>query len=188
MSGGGKPAIRSLALAALAGLMVLSGCKADAPAAKDGGAPGTSSLAAAIATAGDLSTVAAGLKSTGLASVFDGNASYTVLAPTDAAFKALGEKAGTLTADDNRAALAAVLRDHIVPGTLTPADIKKALEVSKGDPVKMRTVGNGELSFARAGDAITVTGPDGAAAKFAGDAVTARNGVAIPIDAVLKKL
>ncbi len=188
MSCRGKPAMRSLTLAALAGLMVLSGCKASAPAGKDAAAAGTSSLAAAITTAGDLSTVSAGLKSTGLASVFDGNASYTVLAPTDAAFKALGDKAGMLTADGNRAALAAVLRDHIVPGTLTPADIKKALEVSKGDPVKMRTVGNGEVTFTKAGNAITVSGPDGTSAKFAGDAVTARNGVAIPIDAVLKKL
>ena len=43
-----------------------------------------------------------------------------------------------------------------------------------------------QLDVVRAGDAITVTGEDGATARFAGTALRARNGVAIPVDGVLK--
>ena len=185
---------KSILTAALAcaGLMLLPACKKDAAADGSAGAeaakPGSDTLAKAIGSASNLSTVAAALKSTGLDAVFDGKASYTVLAPTDQAFAALGDKKASLTAPENGAALATALRDHIVPGTLTPADIAKAIDAAKGEPVKMRTVGNGELSFAKSGSTITVTAPDGSTAKFAGDAVAAKNGVAIPIDGLLKKI
>jgi uncharacterized surface protein with fasciclin (FAS1) repeats len=178
---------------ACAGLLLLPACKQDnAPgssaATTDASKPGDTTLAKAIGSASNLSTVAAALKATGLDAVFDGNASYTVLAPTDEAFGALGDKKAMLTAPENGAAMAAALRDHIVPGTLTPADIGKAIDAAKGEAVKMRTVGNGELAFTKSGSTITVTAPDGSSAKFAGDAVPAKNGVAIPIDALLKKI
>lgn len=181
--------MRSWTIAVLAGLLTLPACQQQGSAQNSASPAGkTASLDKAIASVGDLSIVSAGLRRTGLSTVFDGNASYTVLAPTDDAFKALGDKAAPLTAEGNGAALAAVLRDHIVPGTLTPTDIDRAIGAAKGDPVKMRTVGNAQVTFTKTGGTITVTGSDGSSARFAGAPVTAKNGVAIPIDAVLKKL
>ena len=111
-----------------------------------------------------------------------------MLAPTDGAFAALGDKGKALSEPEQKPALAAVLRDHIVPGTLTPEDISKAIDAAGGKPVKMRTVGEGTLSFAKDGEAITVTAADGSTARIEGKAIAANNGVALPISGVLKKV
>ena len=145
-------------------------------------------LAAAVSGAPGLTTVATALKATGLASVFDGTAPYTLLAPDDDAFGALGETGKTLQAPENGAAMAAILRDHILPGYLTVADIEAALKASGGDPVTMKTMGGKVLSFTREGEALVVSTPDGARAKVDGAALRASNGVVIPLDAVLRKL
>ena len=50
----------------------------------------------------------------------------------------------------------------------------------------MRTTGGHVLTFTADSDAITVAAEDGATAQFAGEALRARNGVAIPLDGVLK--
>ena len=84
--------------------------------------------------------------------------------------------------------MVAILRDHIVPGYLTPADIENAIELAEDGSVEIRTMGNHTLTFTSEGDTITVTGEDGASAKFAGDALRASNGVAIPLDTVLRKI
>ncbi|MGH6786241.1 MAG: fasciclin domain-containing protein [Novosphingobium sp.] len=175
---------------ALALLLALSACGQDAaaPDQADAAKPGDKALAAAIADSGELKTLSGALASTGLAAVFDGKASYTVLAPTDGAFAALGDKGKALGEPEQKPALAAVLRDHIVPGTLTPEDIAKAIEASGGKPVKMRTVGEGTVSFAKDGEAITVTAADGSTARIEGAAIAANNGVALPISGVLKKV
>ncbi|MGH6787231.1 MAG: fasciclin domain-containing protein [Novosphingobium sp.] len=175
---------------ALSLLLALPACGQDAAAPDQAAAakPGGKALAAAIADNSELKTLSDALASTGLSAVFDGKASYTVLAPTDGAFAALGDKGKALSDPEQKPALAAVLRDHIVPGTLTPEDIAKAIKASGGKPVKMRTVGEGTVSFAKDGEAITVTASDGSTAKLEGAAIAASNGVALPIDAVLKKV
>lgn len=177
-------------LPALALLLALPACGQDAstPDKSEAAKPQSKALSAAIADSADLKTLSGALASTGISAVFDGKASYTVLAPTDGAFAALGDKGKALSQPEEKPALAAVLRDHIVPGTLTREDIAKAIEASGGKPVKMRTVGEGTVSFAKSGDDITVTGADGSTAKIEGAAIAANNGVALPISAVLKKV
>lgn len=150
--------------------------------------PSDGTLAAAVSDAPGLTTIAAALKSTGLANVFDGTAPYTLLAPDDDAFGALGEAGKTLQSPENGAAMAEILRDHILPGYLTVADIDAALTAANGKPVKMKTMGGKEVSFAREGETLTVSTPDGARAKVAGAGLSASNGVVIPLDAVLRKL
>lgn len=145
-------------------------------------------LASAISDAPGMTVVATGLKSTGLANVFDGSAPYTILAPDDDAFGSLGGVATDLQQPENGAAMAAILRDHILPGFVTVADIDAALKDSNGKGVKMKTMGKTEVTFVREGDALVVTTADGARAKIDGTAQTASNGVLIPIDAVLRKL
>lgn len=155
-----------------------------APAAK--AADGT--LAAALSGASGLTVVASALQSTGLANVFDGAAPYTILAPDDDAFGALGTAGTVLRQPENSAAMAAILRDHILPGYLTVADIDAALKASGGKPVTMKTMGDTEVSFSREDDAMIVSTPDGARAKIDGAGLSASNGVVIPLDAVLRKL
>jgi uncharacterized surface protein with fasciclin (FAS1) repeats len=142
-------------------------------------------LAEAISEAGDLSTVASALGETGLAEVFDGAGSYTLFAPDDAAFEALGEPGEALRQPDQRAAMVAVLRDHIVAGYLTPEDIDTALE-TQGGSVEVETMGDHTLTFSRADGGVRVTSENGASAMLSGEAVRAGNGVAIPLDGVLK--
>jgi len=89
---------------------------------------------------------------------------------------------------EQRAALAALLRDHILPGYVTRDDINDALRRAAGNGVKMKTMGGHVVTFAGTGKAVTVTQEDGSSAKLAGDPLLAGNGVAIPIDGVLKKL
>lgn len=83
--------------------------------------------------------------------------------------------------------LTAVLRDHIVPGYLTPDDIGAAIDAQDGQ-VKVQTMGDHKLAFTRDGQGYRVTAEDGSSATIAGDTTTASNGVAIPVDGVLKKL
>lgn len=185
--------MRRLVLIALssAALAATSACgdKAEGEKAAAAGAKTSSgTLASAVGGAAGMSTVAAALKSSGLATVFDGNAPYTLLAPDDDAFGALGEAGAALKTPENSAAMAAVLRAHVLPGYVTRADLEAALAAAKGKPVKMKTMAGDEVSFAKAGDGVSVTAADGSTAKLDGAEVAASNGVALPIDAVLKKV
>ena len=180
------PIVAAFAAATLA----LGACAEDAAeeqAEQTGEAePSGDTLAEALSGAEGLGTVSEALRDVGLTQVFDGAGSYTILAPSDEAFAALGETGEALTEPDQRAAMAAILRDHIVPGYLTPDDIRNAIELSGDDSVQMRTTGGHVLTFTADGDAITVTAEDGATARLSGEALRARNGVAIPLDGVLK--
>ena len=71
---------------ALAGSLLLAACSGGS-GADDETAPGPSAetLAVMVAQADDLSAVSATLKDAGLAQVFDGTGSYTLLAPQDGA-------------------------------------------------------------------------------------------------------
>ena len=147
---------------------------------------GNETLATALAAEDDLDVLNTAMSETGLGQVFDGSAAYTVLAPNDAAF----EKA-TLNAemegDERNALLAAILRDHIIPGAVTPDDISTAIKAQQGD-IKMTTMGSGELTFSQ-NDAGTlmVTDAEGHSATLTGAPILATNGVAIPIDTVLRQ-
>ena len=180
---------RPLAAFAALALLALPACSADETAdqADAESEPTDDTLAAAISDADGLTVVASALGDSGLAQVFDGAGSYTIFAPNDAAFEALGETGAALREPGQSAAMAAVLRDHIVPGYLTPADIESAIE-AQGGAVKVETMGDHALTFTRADDGIRVTSEDGSNAMLTGDALKARNGVAIALDGVLKKV
>ena len=146
--------------------------------------PSSRTLADSLRGADGLGTLEGAVASSGLASVLDGVGPYTVFAPTDAAFQAAG---GAPSGDAMKAQSAALLRAHIVPGALTRADIAAALDRASGGKVEMRTMADGVLTFSRQGQAIVVTGPDGAAVRLTGDETLAGNGVLQPVDGVLLK-
>jgi uncharacterized surface protein with fasciclin (FAS1) repeats len=163
----------------------LGGCsKASGDASAKVDAHGT--LAAAIGGAPGLTTVSNALSQSGLADVFDGPGSYTVLAPDDSAFARLGPQAKALTGPEHRAEMVALLRGHILPGHLTPEAIRKAIAAKKG-PVKITTLGDGDVTFSDDHGKLAVTGPDGSKATVDGKALVASNGVVLPLDGLVKK-
>ncbi len=176
--------MRGLWIPALAGVLLLSACSggSDEAAEQSATKPSSETLAALVARSDDQSVVSETLKDAGLAQVFDGTAAYTLLAPRDAAFTTLGAAGATLRAPEQRPAMVAVLRDHIVPGYLTPADIKKAIDLADDGKVAMRTMAGHTLTFSEADGKLAATGEDGKSVRFAGDALLASNGVAIPVD------
>lgn len=176
------------------GLLALTGCgKQDETGAGKSNPISASTktnkpLNEALAETSGFSTMGHAIKDTGLAGVFDGKAHYTLLAPTDAAFANLGERGAALQQPQQRAALAAFVRAHIVPGDLTADDIGKALDKAGGKPVKLHAMDKATLSLARDGGKVIVTAPDGAKAALVTPSVKARNGSVIGLDGVLKKL
>jgi uncharacterized surface protein with fasciclin (FAS1) repeats len=177
----------SLTAVAAMSLFALGACSSGYDQTPTETAPTKDTLAEAIAATPKLGIVAGALVQTGLGQVFDGASAYTILAPDDAAFKALGKLGEKLQSPANRAAMAAILRDHTLPGYVTPADIETALK-NKNGPVEIETMGNHTLTFSQSGNGIEVTNEDGSNAELAGPAVKASNGVAIPIDGLLKKV
>jgi len=169
---------------AAAGAMLLAACSGQSSESGEEATaePSSQTLAALVAQSEDLSVVSATLEDAGLVQVFDGVAAYTLLAPRDATFDSLAEAGETLRSADQRPAMVAVLRDHIVPGYLTPGDIAKAVDLDDDGKVTMRTMAGHTLTFASVDGTITATSEDGATVRFAGDALLASNGVAIPVD------
>jgi uncharacterized surface protein with fasciclin (FAS1) repeats len=169
---------------------LLGACSANTtPEGEDAAATASkpeATLSETLADRPDLSTLRTALKDTGLATAFEGKASYTLLAPTDGAFAKLGEAGKTLMEPEDRAALAQVLRDHALPGYVTVDDVNTAINSAKDGIARMPSLGSGPVSFSRSGADLVVTGADGTSARIDGRPVLATNGVIIPIDTVLK--
>lgn len=166
-------------------LVILAGCDAeDMTAAPESEEVSTATIAALIASTEDLSTVAGVLSEAGLQSLFDGNAAYTIFAPTDAVFDELDVP---LEGEELRAARVAVIRDHIVPGYLTSSDIATAIE-EDGGAVEMHTMGGNTLTFSDDDKGLLITSSDGAEAHIAGAVRKGANGTIFPIDGLLKTL
>lgn len=182
---------RGAFLGAIAPLtLVLAACSGDADTSTDPNAATQEDMARTLATmlAGDeeLSAMSTALSRTGISTMLDGPSSYTLLAPTNAAFEAVS--AGELLNDEAQMpVVAGLLREHIIPGALTPESIRDAVE-DKGGPVTMRTLGSGTVTFSLDSDGISILGSDGSEAKLASGAVVGNNGVLFPIDGVLAAL
>jgi uncharacterized surface protein with fasciclin (FAS1) repeats len=164
---------------ALAGCGERTGEKSAAAAPE----PVNRTIVQVVAGEGDLDNLEAATNAAGLDGVLGGVGPYTVFAPVNAAFAPVGD----LSDEALKAQTIALLRDHIVPGALTRADIGKAIDQAGADGVKMRTMSDGLLTFVRDGTAIVVTTPDGARARLTGDETIASNGVVQPVDAMLVK-
>ncbi len=176
-----------LAALALASLPLVSACSdagsddKSAIATKD---DGTTTLASALGNNDDLDVLRDAMEESELSGVLDGPASYTLLAPSDEAFEAMGDSGKALLDDEQRPVLVALIRDHLLPGHLTPEAIGEAID-KKGGPVIMTTLGHTDVTFSKSGNTVNVALADGGKANFSGAATATNNGVVIPIDAVL---
>jgi uncharacterized surface protein with fasciclin (FAS1) repeats len=132
--------------------------------------PAPTTLADTTAANPQLTTLNKLITEAGLADTLRGPGPYTLFAPTDDAFKALPP--ATLEAlgkDKNR--LKTVMSYHVVPGTLTSADVKNG-------PVK--TVQGGDVTLYKSGTFLTVE-----EALVTTADVRATNGVIQVVDKVL---
>lgn len=167
-------------------VMTLAACsggdgKADGAAAAT---PSNRTLAATLKGDRAFGTLERVLDNAALGAVLEGTGPYTVFAPSDAAFTA---SAGNLGDEVMKAQGAAMLRAHIVPGALTRADIRAAIDRGSSGTAEMRTMANSLLTFSKDGDALIVTGDNGARGRLTGDETLASNGVVQPVDALLVK-
>lgn len=108
----------------------------------------------------------------GLVEALSAPGPFTIFAPNDVAFKKLpADKLSALLKDKEK--LAAVLKNHIIEGKVSAADVKNG---------KVKTLGGGELDLKVAAGVISVNG-----AKVVGTRkdVAASNGVIHAIDTVL---
>lgn len=135
-----------------------------------------------------MASIALALNETGLDAPFESAASYTLLAPGDAGFEKIEKNSPGLMTNEGRPALAALLRDHIIPGYITPEDIAQAIAASPDGTVTMRSMGDTELVFDKNGTGLRVTSDDGVTANLDETALQAGSSVAIPVDGVLKPL
>lgn len=170
--------------------LLLAGCNSNQPATGDEAELELGSTVATLLRGEhELSTTAGLIADTGLAPVLDAAASYTLLAPTNAAYAALeGSAEGGEDTPDGNSVKAALMRGHLLPGYVTVADIETAIDASDSHSVAMQTMADTPLTFTRQGEDVKVTSADGASALLAGAGVSGGNGVILPIDAVLKTL
>jgi uncharacterized surface protein with fasciclin (FAS1) repeats len=121
----------------------------------------------------DLSTLVTAVSTAKLGDTLQGDGPFTVFAPTNAAFKELGdEQVQSLLERENRDQLTKVLTYHVVPGTLTAADLSdgQKLETVAGETLTVKVDGGTVMV-----DDASVVQPD----------VEASNGVVHVIDSVL---
>ena len=174
-------------LAAAMLLCSLSACSSSEDTPEAAAVPSAQSVAALIADADNLSSLASALEKTGLASVFDGKASYTLLAPDDAAFASLGENGKDMIEGSDNAAIAALLKEHMLPGYVTLDDLAAAIDTSDDGSVTMTNLAGEALTFTREGEAIMVASPDGKQVALNKDALAGGQSIAIPVDGLLKQ-
>ena len=126
------------------------------------------------------------MQSAGLAETFSGAGPYTVFAPTEAAFAALPEDVRSgLESAEQRERLIALLSYHVVPGTVTAADMASAIERGAGGRAELATVTGANLRLSRDGDAIIVEDGAGGRARVTAPDQIQSNGVVHSIDTVL---
>jgi len=90
-------------------------------------------------SAGSFNTLVAAVQAAGLEDVLRGEGPYTVFAPTDEAFAALGQDTiNALLQPENRDQLVAILTYHVVPGEYFAGDLagqSLSVETAQGDTV-----------------------------------------------------
>jgi uncharacterized surface protein with fasciclin (FAS1) repeats len=121
----------------------------------------------------DFETLTAALGAAGLVETLQGEGPFTVFAPTDAAFEALGQETIDALLAEPEGDLTQILLYHVVPGRLRAEDVVQstALDTAQGAKAFLTADEDGTLRIA--GAAITVTD------------IEAKNGVIHVIDMVI---
>ena len=145
-------------LAAVAAIALLTG----ATACDSGVEPQTGSveadqnIAKSLGSIEGLGTASDLVNQAGLEQMLEGEAAYTLFLPSDQAFAKLPEgELDWLRSDDGRPDLIALLRQHMVPGTVTQEDLETALENS-GGRAALASLADSPLALRREGSTIRI--------------------------------
>jgi uncharacterized surface protein with fasciclin (FAS1) repeats len=131
-----------------------------------------SDIVALGAATADLSTLVSALQAAGLVEALQGDGPFTVFAPANAAFDALGAATFEALLDsENAAVLSDLLTFHVVPGRFAAADLREGLVLP--------TLEGGSLKIG-VSTGVSVNGADVIAAD-----IVASNGIVHVIDEVL---
>jgi uncharacterized surface protein with fasciclin (FAS1) repeats len=183
--------------AMLAAGIALTGCMttADGMMASSAGAGGTvmvggaamypnRSIVANAVNSADHTTLVAAVKAAGLVDTLSGAGPFTVFAPTNAAFAKLpAGTVDTLLQPANRPMLQSVLTYHVVPGSLTAADLM-ALIRAGGGQARLTTVQGGTLTAKMMGNMIMLIDAKGGMSHVTQANVMQSNGVIHVTDSV----
>ena len=145
----------------------------------------TKPIAVNAAAAPNLSTLVAAVKAAGLATTLSGPGPFTVFAPTNDAFTRLAP--GTvdrLLKPENKATLAKVLTYHVVPGTITFADLKERAKAS-GGKVVLTTVEGEPLTLDVSETAVQLTDVNGNKSFIETPDVKQSNGIVHVVNGVV---
>lgn len=181
--------MRALAIAAVAGSLVLAACGEDDNSAVETTVAAETTAPAAETTAGmtdepgtivdvasgnpDFSTLVAAVGAAGLAETLSGEGPFTVFAPTNDAFAALpAGLVDKLLLPENKDVLTQILTYHVVSGAVMAADVAAGEVPSVEGSAIVVTVDGGTVKL---NDSATVVATD----------VMASNGVIHVIDAVI---
>lgn len=145
----------------------------------------TKPIAANAAAAPNLTTLVKAVQAAGLASTLSGPGPFTVFAPTNDAFTRLAPgTVDTLLKPESKATLAKVLTYHVVPGTLTLADIDAKVKAGGGKAV-LTTVEGEPLTVEVLNGAVQLTDVHGNKSFVETPDVTQSNGVVHVVNGVL---
>lgn len=145
----------------------------------------TKNIAENLAASADLKSLAAAVSQAGLAATLAGPGPFTVFAPTDVGFA----QVPTVTRDGwmrpaQKEVLAGVLKNHVVAGRLTAAELSAKI-VEGGGKAVLKTLGGQDLTATQSGNAILLTSASGNKATVTQADVGQSNGVVHLVDAVL---
>ncbi|WP_432770731.1 MAG: fasciclin domain-containing protein [Sphingopyxis sp.] len=130
-------------------------------------------------------TLVAAVTAAGLAPTLTGAGPFTVFAPTDAAFAQVApETRDGWMRPAQKEVLAGVLKNHVVPGRLTAADLAAQITAGGGKAV-LKTADGQDLTATQSGDSIILTSASGNKATVTQADVGQSNGVIHVVDAVL---
>lgn len=137
------------------------------------------------AAAPNLSTLVSAVKAAGLATTLSGPGPFTVFAPTNDAFTRLAPgTVDTLMKPANKATLAKVLTYHVVPGSITLADLQQKATAGGGKAV-LTTVEGEPLTVEITNGAVQLTDVNGNKSYVETPDVRQSNGVVHVVNGVV---
>uniref|UniRef100_UPI003F885611 fasciclin domain-containing protein n=1 Tax=Methylobacterium sp. NMS12 TaxID=3079766 RepID=UPI003F885611 len=133
----------------------------------------------------DHTTLVAAVKAAGLVEKLNSKGPFTVFAPTNEAFAKLpAGTVDTLVKPENKAMLTKILTYHVVPGTVTAADLARDIKAGKGKAT-FKTVEGEPLTFEEKGSKIELIDAKGGTSTVTIADVMQSNGVIHVVDTVL---
>ncbi len=133
----------------------------------------------------DHTTLVAAVKAASLVDTLKGPGPFTVFAPTNEAFAKLpAGTVETLLKPENVDTLKKVLTYHVVSGSMTAADLKKAIAAGGGQ-AKLTTVEGGMLTATMMGKTLMLTDEKGNVSHVTIPDVMQSNGVIHVVDTVV---